>query len=207
MKRRADRNAGRTYFVRWTRCCLIFCGMLSLLLCLSACSRDTPAKPLASANSPDAQWVAGLPCRAPCWENILPGRTSVTEAATLLAHNPAVATVTSQAGIAWTWQATHRPGGEIRIDHGHVQSITPFYDSAFRLGDIIQTYGEPSYVNAKAFHNPDGSDITYSVQIEWQAAGFDVRAGNAASQPLVLGPDLQVEDPTFFVPWGDSPRV
>lgn len=36
------------------------------------------------------QWLNGIPCSAPCWGGIIPGKTSIGEAITLLKNNPTI---------------------------------------------------------------------------------------------------------------------
>ena len=36
----------------------------------------------------NARWLSGTPCRPPCWEGVIPGKTSVQEAFDILSANP-----------------------------------------------------------------------------------------------------------------------
>ncbi len=109
------------------------------------------------------RWLAGIPCYLPCWEGITPGKTNAKEAIRILEQVPFIKDVkvldTKDGFINgtadWTWQSTNGPykrDGELQfITKEGVQVvglIAVSYEKSFKLGEIIQAYGNPNYVSA-----------------------------------------------------------
>lgn len=102
----------------------------------------------------DTSLITGEPCQAPCWRNITPGETSWRDAIIILEDDPQLVDV----------QVENAPEGPARIanfnavgsnnqccrlysDNGQVvTAILTLLAPQMRLGAVIDTYGEPTYL-------------------------------------------------------------
>ncbi len=157
-----------------------------------------------------ARWLKEIPCRPPCWEGVTPGITSADAAASIWARNPlfgsvktAVSKLTTDYGeLDWTW-ADGSDGGRATF---HAQAITqpvsaisPAFPTPISLHEVIQAYGEPSYVVATAYHGPDfGSGIFYSLSIIYESLGIRLHIGDAFKP--VLSEEMLFSDVLFYDP-------
>lgn len=169
----------------------------------------SPTKPLPPADWP-YRWLEGIPCRPPCWEGITPGQTTAEEAVEILRRSPIVATAEittiplhSENGVVeWSWAGTGRQGGGAdfyaRIPPSPIYLVYPSYPVYFKLGDVIQAYGEPSHIIAKAFHRPDKPGVDYDLRILYRPQGFILGVGGP--KKLVLSADTLFESLSFFAP-------
>src|SRR5262245_17799626 len=48
----------------------------------------TPVAHPVSNTDPTTRWLLGVPCRAPCWEGVTPGKTIAEEAVTIFRQSP-----------------------------------------------------------------------------------------------------------------------
>ncbi len=171
------------------------------------------------------RWLKGIPCRAPCWEGITPGKTTMQEALDLLKQNslvmgtPRVGPIShpeegSTEFIDWEW--TKLPagytGGYIvvgsELSAGKVVRIVPGYRTAYRLGDVIKMYGEPSYI-AAGYQKLENHSF-YGIAVTFSSQGLFLYF-SATEKPLINA-DLSFEPPTalliFFVPGEEAyPKV
>ena len=157
------------------------------------------------------RWLKGIPCRLPCWEGIIPGRTSATEAVDLLAKNPLVGTVHTTANrlfpdreeVNWTW-VDGSEGGRAIFDAQTVSqtiyAIQPVLPTSFKLQDVIAAYGNPSHVIAAASRSPDfGGPISYDLSIIYLPLGLRLHT-SSSGEPTTLNADTKFEDVTFSEP-------
>jgi hypothetical protein len=132
----------------------------------------------------ERNWLAGTPCRAPCWEGITPNRTTVTETLQLLEHNVQIGNLSyfqsdkdAYNEIFWGRWRDNDGGGRIVYDRtaSIVSRISLSFPHNFTLGEAIQTYGQPSHVLAMASRNLEKLDETdYILEIYWQSKGIRI---------------------------------
>ena len=155
------------------------------------------------------QWLKGIPCRPPCWEGITPGQTTATEAVEILNRSPVIATVEmttsplipERGHVIWSWVGREGREGGWATFHAQTPSspiyiINPLFPASFRLGDVIQSYGEPSHIIAKAFHRPDSEGVDYNLIILYQSQGFALGTGGRLKP--VLSMDTLFDGVSFF---------
>jgi hypothetical protein len=157
------------------------------------------------------RWLRGIPCRLPCWEEIIPGRTSAIEAVDLLAKSPLVGTVHTTANrlfpdraeVNWTWSDGSEGGRAIFDAQAVTQTvyaIQPTFPTRYRLQDVISALGNPSHVIATALRGPDlGSPISYDLSIIYLPLGLRLHT-SSSSKPVTLNSDTKFEDITFSDP-------
>ncbi|MBP7686354.1 MAG: hypothetical protein KA765_00495 [Thermoflexales bacterium] len=174
-----------------------------------------PTKPNPAADWSD-RWVKGIPCKPPCWEGIIPGQTSASEAVKLLNASPIVfqAEMTSTTHLSddgtviWWWLSGIMRGGEAyyhaRSPDQIIYAISPYFPRDFTLREIIQIYGEPSDIIARAYHNPDDG-IASDVSIFYRSQGLVLGAGSGGKLSLNL--DMTFDHVLFFAPTDEGLRV
>lgn len=182
-----------------------------LLLCLAACS--------SSSRTPTQSWThqwlqSNVLCRAPCWEGITPGQTTVAQAYALLSQNALVRATTiftspialGTSEIDWQWR-DGAIGGRVFYDAQDsphtIQSIQVSYPTSFALQDVIAAYGTPSHIIVTRHlaglpGESEPSDVDYGISIIYVAKGLLLSAGG--THQLDIHPDLALSTPTFFAP-------
>ncbi len=111
----------------------------------------------------DTSLISGEPCGAPCWRNITPGETRWTEALTRVQDDATLADVQEQsnedsAEVAITFQ--NRDGVPCCLlysqDGQFVDQILLQVAPQMTVGQVIETYGEPTYVSGTDDENAQG---------------------------------------------------
>ena len=169
------------------------------------------------------RWLQGIPCRAPCWEGITPGKTTMQEALDLLKQNPLVmgANISltadngegSNAYIEWNWTkiSAPSPGGNIEgssvLTSSKVVRIAPGYRTPYKLGDVIKMYGEPSYIVADYRKLENNSYYAISITFSSQGIFLDYSSTNKP----IINADLTFDEPArliFFIPGEEAfPKI
>ncbi|MBN9391034.1 MAG: hypothetical protein J0I20_23600 [Chloroflexi bacterium] len=194
-------------------------------------SAITPALSLSPAITPGTskpvgpdgwqnRWLKGIPCRAPCFEGIIPGKTTATEALKLLQQNPLVINAklnlhspssNSTNSITWEWSFLPTDdtstGGEMDIYLNKpdqlINYIVPYFHSEYSLQEIIKAYGEPSHVSANFTINPNYS-ISYGLAIYYQNVGLSLSTGSISRKgepnKLTLTPQTTFGSIVFYAP-------
>lgn len=166
------------------------------------------------------RWLKGIPCRAPCFEGIIPGKTTATEALKLLQQNSLVANAklnlhsassNSINSITWDWSflpTDNTPtGGEMDINPKTpdqlINYIVPIFHSEYPLQEIIKAYGEPSHASASFTLNPNFS-VSYGLSIYYQDLGLSLSAGAISNKgepnKLTLTPQTTFGSIIFYEP-------
>jgi hypothetical protein len=155
------------------------------------------------------KWLKGIPCAPPCWEGVIPGKTTGLEAAKIWSANP-----------LFKWVSI----GELRLDRlyfvtntsNSIQGEVPFYLSnppgdhqapislirveAFnrvKLSELIQAFGPPSHVIAEiADIQGDSSWILYII---WMSKGFSISHIGLLPAPRI-DENLTLLNGTYFSP-------
>jgi len=137
------------------------------------------------------------------------GHTTAAEAVETLRQSPCIATaeitssplVAEMGVVVWSWVGKEGREGGQAIFHaqdpsGPIYYLHPYLPASFRLGDVIQTYGEPSHIIAKAFPRPDSEGFDYDLRILYRSQGFILLDGGAIKP--VLNADTLFEGVIFF---------
>jgi len=103
--------------------------------------------------------------------------------------------------VIWSWVGREGREGGWATFHAQTPSspiyiINPLFPASFRLGDVIQSYGEPSHVIAKAFPRPDSEGFDYDLRILYRSQGFILLDGGAIKP--VLNADTLFGSVVFF---------
>lgn len=95
-------------------------------------------------------WLDQPACKAPCWQNITPGKTSMKDAVEILENTQhVIITFKGEYGVSWQFSEARTGSGDMReSEDGIVSGIrlgdTPDKDLLFRT--IVEEYGYPSFV-------------------------------------------------------------
>ena len=110
----------------------------------------------ASSGEWEYSWLNSLPCSAPCWQGIIPGKSTYTDASKILqqlsfVHNFQEDKRIPDPGALWDWgEGSNRSWGEVRYSEKDPQNkiklVSLAFPKGFKLNDINRVYGEPDYV-------------------------------------------------------------
>jgi hypothetical protein len=103
---------------------------------------------------PDRSYLDGVPCAAPCWQDITPGRTAEKDAISILSNPDLIdqdtldcrSIVRNPLGTICTFWRSSNEGGNVRFEGEAVSGIR--LKSSFELGEMIAAFGPPDFVNA-----------------------------------------------------------
>jgi len=157
------------------------------------------------------RWLKGVPCAPPCWEGVVPGQTSATEAVAALDRSPIIGSVrieTTQVVpdlgyILWTWNDGTEGGSALfhaSSPEKEVYSINTALPSEFNLDNVIKVFGMPTHVIATAGRTPEGGKVLKDLRIVYARDGFYLPV---KSVPLNLHQDMVTQAPVFFTPSDD----
>jgi hypothetical protein len=209
---------------RWRRGTILIIGALIMLGLgyglWQFVKNAVEAAQLLPADQLRQRWLSGIPCRPPCWEGIVPGETSATEAASILGANPFFTEVqvykspipgidTGFVDFAWRVQQNwiaQRGGGDALFDYTTSEQliyvIRPTIP-ATRLSEFIQAFGQPSHIIAYKNTPTDvGGPYTWEVWVLWIPSGFAVSVGSFSE--LSISKDLNFYKAFYFSPTLDG---
>jgi hypothetical protein len=167
------------------------------------------------------RWVEGIPCKAPCWENIMLGKTSGIEAINILRGNTLVISNSVKLStslssskhsiIEWKWSsATARVqvGGEIHYtsdEKSKVYWVRPAYDQSMQeylFTDIIAQYGEPTHIYVQKNTLASNTKTSFTVFFIYLQNGFLVKTN--LNSALKIDKNIRVGWVEFFIPGLDT---
>lgn len=157
-------------------------------------------------------WLKGVPCKPPCWEGITPGKTTLDEALKLLKQNLTITNTWTIAnndgsgGVGWNW--SNKPynkngvtslGGGIGYDKHQIITYIYIEPRMYKIGEIIQTYGEPNAVIAAPMRvSPENNIINYHLQFIYLNQGFAL--GTIFEKEPSINADVGLDRVVFFPP-------
>jgi len=146
---------------KYIRPWLIFASLLVLWLASCDLIRQTPTP---AANTPREQWITDWLdepiCQPPCWENITPGTTTMTEAASILNNltgvitlGPLFSDIRNRDEISWEFP--HSQSGGSSYTEGNSSIIVNMrlsidLDQLLKVEEVIQVYSFPDHVLARS---------------------------------------------------------
>ncbi len=147
------------------------------------------------------RWLNAEPCAPPCWEGIIPGETSASEAMELLEANPLIADIQlyergrwsmMEWNMIWSSMSKHSPSpawGAASFDSSFSNQIIQYIVLDSRglcLGDIIHSYGEPShiliYVESSAL---DHGVFEAVIEVFWLSLDLRLTATSDTARPRI----------------------
>lgn len=134
---------------------ILFVSLALLVSCSVALYLNRPSPELRSEWI--NKWLENPACQLPCWENITPGRTTISEAKEQLSKianitNIRVSTINPWGTeISWNFENSGDSGSihfEL-VDNGVVSRIFLGHDQepGLTVGEVIQVFGEPDFIH------------------------------------------------------------
>jgi hypothetical protein len=125
----------------------------------------------------ESEWLLGIPCAPPCFENIIPGKTSKDDAVSIMKRNTEISRLNINGEIEmveWEW-SDGRLGGLFNYSsHGSekvVDLIQAFFTRPIEFKEIIESYGDPTHILASVTTDAHG-DISYNTLVVYHDFGF-----------------------------------
>ncbi|OJV97095.1 MAG: hypothetical protein BGO39_19025 [Chloroflexi bacterium 54-19] len=166
---------------------------------------DTPAAPGIGNN-----WLQGVPCKAPCWENITPGKTTPEEAQTLLKNNSSFGRfeindpqIANKPVLINLFEANNITSLGFLTYHNEpkpavVEIIKPLVQP-YLLKDAISIYGVPSHIIVMEKTNKMGHGTgEYKTYFVYLNQGLILT--NNYSENTNLNSESQFNEVYFFIP-------
>lgn len=158
----------------------------------------------------DSSFVSGEPCAPPCWQNIVPGETTLADALAIVESLEGIM-VLQQADMAFQFGRPEAPpccqisAGESQV----VDAIILQFAPDMTIGDAIDVYGEPLFFRGQPFSAAEALLWFYyperSTMIQVVVAGVD--AFLEGGSPLVAAyylTEMDMSDAVAagtFSPW------
>ncbi|HUS15753.1 MAG TPA: hypothetical protein VM536_12140 [Chloroflexia bacterium] len=174
-----------------------------------------PAPPVAGLPAGFAQhWLAGTPCRPPCWEGVTPGQTTVREALRILRNDSGIqprSVVTQEDSlynwawgyIRWNW-IDGQPGGEAEYRMGAadpvIDAINPYLPGSVTLQQVIDRYGQPTHIRARGGYGVEGQGPAYGLTVIYDSYGVELEAPSGWRRKLELSPQTAFDRVRFYAP-------
>lgn len=107
----------------------------------------------------DKSLITQQPCSPPCWQGLIPGKSSYDEVRALLKDNPLVqgnfanknAAEVERVGFLWWWAGESqdiRRNNSLDFDKSHVlQRIEMRPNTDLTIEEVVKTYGVPTFIN------------------------------------------------------------
>ena len=158
----------------------------------------------------ERDWLAGIPCRPPCWEGITPGQTMASEAERILRQHFQVGKLNHfqfdtipYCIVYWERWKNGYGGGNVTYhrDTSIVSLIGLSFPHDFTLAEVMQAYGQPSHVLALAERNFERlNEINYSLVVVYEPQGFLLLWHWMYPQRPVIDQRLSFRTVAFFEP-------
>lgn len=165
----------------------------------------------------EKRWLQGIPCAPPCWEDITPGATTLTDAVQLLRRDRGIqpdSVLSRPSGqpeehagyIQWKWLGSDNGGQMIYQGASSPATVTDIWpelngipggDASVSLGQVIAAYGEPSHIHATGFYGMHGDGPFYTATLYWEKRGMALEPSVGYDGKPHLGPDLRLDSITF----------
>ena len=162
-----------------SRVTLWFLIVLALLVVLlrTQCKREDATK----GQMVCAGILADVPCAPPCWQMITPGEAmTIQEVTTFLEQLPNVswfheAEVCSGTGFMWGWKSSRGYNFIHLDDENIVTGISLYVDCELTVGEILQKYGKPDFVNGGLVTHPGPMHVRLNLWYPLQGLRFVAR--------------------------------
>lgn len=157
--------------------------LLSLVMILLLVSCTFVESLNSSSSAPRSSWISELlenpPCLPPCWENIVPGETTIQEAKEILLAKGSIKAIYSSKDVfEWVFVPSDEHG-KVEADNDSELvsfiSLGPIVAQSLELNDILDIYSEPSYIDF--YPNTHNTRSCY-LSIIFESIGLIIANGN-----------------------------
>jgi hypothetical protein len=185
-------------------------AQFGLLLILGVACQNTLTNIPTQSVTPDApynwwnSWLIKPICQPPCWQNIIPGETTLDEAVNILENSPDLTVISkSEYSVSWVFNQNKDEGGTLGApDDGVVGTIWigSASDKRLPVKTVVAFYNYPKYLKPDDCREgmctvlliyPD-QGMFLSVYVE--------NTGNTTAPKFMVLPDTSVDRIYFFAP-------
>jgi len=160
----------------------------------------------------DRSFMTDIPCTAPCWQGIVPGETSRSQAMQILEDSPYIrkgslqeAGTSEVGGVMWWWYA---PGRRLKSSISWrgdvVQKITLGLTYDLTVDQVVSKFGPPEAIDIGTGGVPEHS--YWIINLYYPGMGIQFKAYTPEFEDL-LEPSTAVEVAQFFVASSLEKRV
>ncbi len=160
----------------------------------------------------DDSLLSDIPCAAPCWQGIVPGKTSRSQALQILRNSPYVrddsleeAGTAETGGVTWWWSI---PGRRLQPSlvwqDGIVREITLGLTYDLTVHQIVSKFGPPESLDVGVGGVPEHQ--YWIVDLYYPGKGIQFKAYTSEYSSL-LEPSTEVGVAIYFVPSSLEERV
>jgi hypothetical protein len=151
-------------------------------------------------------WLLGKTCGISCWQDIIPGVTSIEEAIIQLENNPLITNIRGNKTdyITWDWKEDpeHKKSSGGHIDGKYINNKNTVISieldierNNLSLQEVIKTYGEPSNVWTKL--HCVGGGLEYYQDVLYEQYGYNLFQWETVDHPPVFGSDMFLDGVKF----------
>lgn len=147
----------------------------------------------------DLSLLTGQPCAAPCYDRITPGKTTFVDAIARIKANKSfsnVQTTNNPDAASWPTEAGQECCQLSANDAGIVNAILVKIAPNITTGQVIATYGHPTYVNAVDYTDQEVAMALIFPKIGlvvWTTPG-DITSNLVKTSPIVMALYLDPKD-------------
>ena len=160
----------------------------------------------------DDSLLSDIPCAAPCWQGIVPGKTSRSQVMQILRANPYIrddsleeAGTTEVGGVTWWWSIPgRRLQPSILWQDNTVQEITLGLTYDLTVDQVVNKFGPPESLNVGIGGVPEHQ--YWIIDLYYPGEGIQFKAYTSESSSL-LEPSTEVGVVIYFVPSSLEERV
>lgn len=160
----------------------------------------------------DRSLLTDIPCPAPCWQGIVPGETSRSQALQILRDSPYLRHDSLQesgtdenGGVTWQWDVPgRRLTSSISWQDGVVQSITLGLTYDLTVDQVIGKFGPPEAIDVIEGGTPEHN--YWIIDLYYPHVGVQFKAYTPEFESS-LEPSTEVGVAQFFVPTSLEERV
>lgn len=189
---------------------LIVCSLTLIVSCGNNTTFVTSEDAMSEAIEVAPDWMNNAACSIPCWENITPGTTSLTQieempdAESLPFGVEEVAyTANGAYSLLYVDIYTKRPIAKIvyeKVKGKYIVVLLRLEQSTRTIEDIIQHFGPPSHVYATANPSTDERYSVYQYYVLWVDQGIGIDLRSSTVQVSEVSMDTIPETIIFFEP-------
>jgi len=160
----------------------------------------------------DHSLLTDIPCAAPCWQGIVPGETSRSQAMQILEDSPYIlrgslqeAGASEMGGVTWRWRMPGRrlkPSISWRDDTVHEVTLGLTYD--LTVDQVVSKFGPPEALSISEGGVPEHS--YWIIDLYYPNIGVQFKAYTPEFESS-LEPSTEVGVVQFFVPTSLEGRV
>lgn len=179
----------------------LFKCFLVIFLFLAACTPEN--------SKIDSGLFTGIPCSAPCWQNLTPGISTDKDVEHFLDNLsmtewPSRRTFDYESGCRSTRLADTTSNEDVgavldlNIENERLTFVESFHPGMFKLKGIVDAFGPPEYFKALLAVGPDGD--FYNLEVYYPQRGIAFQVSVNQKERGYIRPSMKIDTVQYFVP-------